>query len=69
MASEQPGQGQSPTPAGRFTIGLYLGDRSTAFCVLDADGAIIAEGKLKTTQAAIKQQFASVAPAAVFRVP
>jgi transposase len=63
--SEQPGQGQSATPAGRFTIGLDLGDRSTAFCVLDTDGAIVAEGKLKTTQAAIDQQFASLAPARV----
>src|SRR5450755_3731348 len=50
---------------GRFTIGLDLGDRSTAFCVLDGDGAIVAEGKLKTTQAAIDQQFASLAPARV----
>ena len=63
--SEQPGQAQSATPAGRFTIGLDLGDRSTAFCVLDTDGAIVAEGKLKTTQAAIDQQFASLAPARV----
>jgi hypothetical protein len=39
--SEQPGEGQAPTPAGRFTIGLDLGDRSTAFCVLDSDGASI----------------------------
>jgi hypothetical protein len=63
--SEQPGQAQSATPAGQFTIGLDLGDRSTAFCVLDTDGAIVAEGKLKTTQAAIDQQFASLAPARV----
>src|ERR1035441_4826790 len=63
--SEQPGAGQSLTPAGRFTIGLDLGDRSTAFCVLDTDGAIVAEGKLKTTQTAIDQQFASLAPARV----
>ena len=63
--SERPGQGQSATPAGQFTIGLDLGDRSTAFCVLDTDGAIVAEGKLKTTQAAIDQQFASLAPARV----
>ena len=63
--SEQPGDGQAPTPAGRFTIGLDLGDRSTAFCVLDTDGAIVAEGKFKTTQAAIDQQFASLAPARV----
>jgi len=63
--SELPGQAQCATPAGRFTIGLDLGDRSTAFCVLDTDGAIVAEGKLKTTQAAIDQQFASLAPARV----
>jgi transposase len=63
--SEQPGEGHAPTAAGQFTIGLDLGDRSTAFCVLDSDGAIVAEGKLKTTQAAINQQFASLAPARV----
>ena len=63
--SEQPGEGQASTPAGQFTIGLDLGDRSTAFCVLDSDGAIVAEGKLKTTRAAIDQQFASLAPARV----
>jgi hypothetical protein len=50
---------------GRFTIGLDLGDRSTAFCVLDGDGAIVAEGKFKTTQVAIDQQLASLAPARV----
>jgi len=63
--SELPGRAQSATPAGQFTIGLDLGDRLTAFCVLDTDGAIVAEGKLKTTQAAIDQQFASLAPARV----
>jgi hypothetical protein len=63
--SEQPGAGHAPTPAGRFTIGLDLGDRSTAFCVLDTDAAIVSEGKLKTTQAAIDHQFASLLPARV----
>ena len=63
--SEQLGEGQGSTPAGRFTIGLDLGDRSTAFCVLDGDGVIVAEGKLKTSQVAIDQQFASLAPARV----
>jgi hypothetical protein len=60
--SEQAGGGHAPTPAGRFTIGLDLDDRSSAFCVLDRDGVIVAEGKLKTTQVAIDQQFASLAP-------
>jgi transposase len=64
-ASEQTGGGQASTSAGRLTIGLDLGDRSTAFCVIDSDGTIIAEGKFKTTQVAIDQQFASLAPARV----
>jgi hypothetical protein len=63
--SEQPAEGQALSPAGRFTIGLDLGDRSTAFCVLDTDGAIVAEEKFKTTEAAIDQQFASLASARV----
>jgi hypothetical protein len=48
--SEQAGGGHAPTPVRRFTIGLDLGDRSTAFCVLDGDGAIVAEGKFKTLE-------------------
>lgn len=51
--------------AGWFTIGLDLGDRSNTFCVLDDDGAVVAEGKVKTTRAALDQQFANLAPARV----
>ncbi len=49
---------------GRFTIGLDLGDRSNPFCVLDDDGAVVAEGKVKTTRATLDQQFANLAPEA-----
>ncbi len=60
-----PHKGPASRSAGRFTIGLDLGDRSNAFCVLDDDGAVVAEGKVKTTRAALDQQFANLAPARV----
>jgi len=53
------------TSAGRFTIGLDLGDCSSTFCVLDHLGAVVAEGKVKTTRAAFDQQFANLAPARI----
>jgi hypothetical protein len=34
--------------AGRFTIGPDLGDRCNTFCVPGDDGAVVAEGKVKT---------------------
>jgi transposase len=51
--------------SGGLTIGLDLGDRSTAFCMLDADGHIVAEGKFKTAKATFDQQFGRLAPARV----
>lgn len=53
------------TPAGCFTIGLDLGDRSSTFCVLDDIGDVVGEGKVKTTRVALEQQFANLAPARV----
>jgi transposase len=49
----------------RLTIGLDLGDRSTAYCMLDAAGQIVAEGKIKTRHPAIEQQFGHLSPALV----
>jgi len=40
---------------GQLTIGLDLGDRSSAYCVLDEAGEIILEQKLPTTPEAMKQ--------------
>lgn len=54
-----------PKPAGRVTIGIDLSDRASAFCILDAEGAVAGEGKLRTTRAAFEQQFAALAPARV----
>src|SRR6266568_5568614 len=45
---------------GQLTIGLDLGDRSSAYCVLNEAGEIVLEHKLATTPEAIKQVFGSL---------
>jgi len=45
---------------GQLTIGLDLGDRSSAYCVLNEAGEIVLEHKLVTTPEAMKQVFASM---------
>jgi transposase len=45
---------------GQITIGLDLGDRSSAYCVLNQAGEIVLEHKLATTPEAMKQVFASM---------
>jgi transposase len=45
---------------GQLTIGLDLGDRSSAYCVLNEAGKIVFEHKLATTPEAMKQVFSSM---------
>src|SRR6516162_5982505 len=45
---------------GQLTIGLDLGDRSSAYCVLNEAGEIVFEHKLATTPEAMKQVFGSM---------
>jgi transposase len=45
---------------GQITIGLDLGDRSSAYCVLNEAGQIVLEHKLATTPEAMKQVFGSL---------
>jgi transposase len=45
---------------GRLTIGLDLGDRSSAYCVLNEAGEIVLEHKLATTPETMKQVFGSM---------
>ena len=45
---------------GQLTIGLDLGDRSSAYCVLNAAGEIVLELRLATTPEAMKQVFGSL---------
>jgi transposase len=44
----------------QLTIGLDLGDRSSAYCVLNEAGEIVLEHKLATTPEAMKQVFGSM---------
>jgi len=45
---------------GQPTIGLDLGDRSSAYCVLNEAGEIVLEHKLATTPEAMKEVFGSM---------
>src|SRR5215469_7268362 len=45
---------------GQLTIGVDLGDRSSAYCVLNEAGKIVFEHKLATTSEAMKQVFGSM---------
>src|SRR5258708_5944517 len=41
----------------RSTIGIDVSDKSSRYCILDGEGAICAEGKVRTTPDAFRQQF------------
>ncbi|PYT84211.1 MAG: hypothetical protein DMG40_01775 [Acidobacteria bacterium] len=45
---------------GQLTIGVHLGDRSSAYCVLNEAGEIVLEHKLATTPEAMKQVFGTM---------
>jgi transposase len=47
---------QTPTQ----TIGIDVSDRYTSFCVLDGEGEILEEGKVRTTPEAFSRRFASI---------
>ena len=46
--------------AGPLTIGLDLGDKTSRYCVLDAQGEIYSEGSVATTRKAMGQKFAGM---------
>ncbi|MGI9070982.1 MAG: IS110 family transposase [Bryobacteraceae bacterium] len=46
--------------AGQTTIGLDIGDKFTHFCILDTEGALIAEGRFRSTPDVVKEQFEGV---------
>lgn len=41
------------------TVGLDLGDRFSHYCVLQAQGEVIEEGRIATTERGLRQQFAT----------
>lgn len=40
-----------------LTVGIDLGDRFSRFCVLDAEGAVVEEGRVATTEIALRRRF------------
>ena len=46
----------------RITVGIDLGDRYSEFCLVDPDGAVVDDGRLRTTQAALRLYFAEREP-------
>jgi len=40
-----------------MTLGLDLGDRYSHYCLLNGDGAVIEEGRLQSTEAALRRHF------------
>ena len=46
----------------RITVGLDLGDRYSQFCLVDADGTVVEEGRLRTTPDALQRYFAGRPP-------
>ncbi len=45
----------------RLTIGLDLGDKSSAYCVLDGSGEVVSEHKVRTTPKALSDCFSGMA--------
>ena len=48
-----------------ITLGLDLGDRTSTYCQLAADGTVTARGKVATTPAALQPFFAALPPGRV----
>lgn len=42
------------------TVGLDLGDRFSHYCMLQAQGEVIEEGRIATTEKGLRQQFANI---------
>jgi len=57
---QQPSLRKVCGPTGKTTIGLDIGDRFTHFCILDAEGWVIGEGRFRSTPDALKEQFKGV---------
>ncbi len=46
----------------KMTIGIDLGDKQSAYCILDSDGEVLSEGTTRTTDGGFEQHFQSMRP-------
>lgn len=49
----------------RWTIGVDLGDKDCSYCALDGTGAVVGQGRLRTTQAGFRSLFENIESAKV----
>jgi transposase len=54
----------STTTSG-LTIGIDLGDQWSQFCLLNTDGALLEEGRVRSTRSAFQARFGALAPARI----
>jgi transposase len=45
-----------------ITVGIDLGDRYSEFCALDDNGAVVDDGRLRTTEVALRRYFSRSSP-------
>ena len=45
----------SPNQSEQLTIGIDLGDRVSHYCVIDAQGVVVEEGRMRTLQESVRQ--------------
>jgi transposase len=55
----------SPKTTTKLTVGIDLGDQNSAYCVLDAEGEVLSEGIVRTTESGFAQQFQNMSPCRV----
>jgi transposase len=58
--SPKRGAARKEAGAGKITIGMDLGDKTSRYCVLDQNGEVQGEGSVGTTKKALAQKFAGL---------
>jgi transposase len=53
------------TTASGLTVGIDLGDQGSQFCLLDAQGTISEEGRVRSRRSAFQARFGALAPARI----
>ena len=63
--AEQPQTISATTRHTSLTLGLDLGDQWSQFCLLDTNGIICEEGRVRSTRSAFQARFGALAPARI----
>jgi transposase len=57
LAGSKPRKETGMSQDTKMTVGLDVGDRFSRYCVLDAEGRVVAEGRVPTSAEALRRQF------------